>query len=55
MSESGFEGLRGYALVGLGLDVYPVQRVGVGAELRAAFMDGPANATMVTAGLRVRR
>jgi len=48
------EGFQPYMLAGLVLDLYPIRQVGVGAELRAAFMEGPANVTMLTAGLRVR-
>ena len=50
----GFSGARPYALAGLGVDVYPLPGVGVGAEVRPAWMRGPANVSAVEVGVRVR-
>ncbi|OZC02840.1 hypothetical protein [Rubricoccus marinus] len=52
--SSSFSGARPYAVVGLGLDYYPQRSVGIGAEGRAALMDGPANVSSFEVGLRVR-
>lgn len=50
----GFEGALPYALAGLGVDLYPLPGVGIGAEIRPAVMDGPANVSTVEVGVRVQ-
>lgn len=49
-----FSGIAPYGLVGLGVDIYPTKRVGVGGELRGALMNVPSNVSTVEVGLRVR-
>lgn len=48
------EGVRPYAAGGIGLDVYPVPNLGVGAELHIALMEGPANVSSGGVGVRMR-
>ena len=52
--DNSFTGARPYLLAGLGLDVYPLPGIGIGAEVRPALMAGPANVSTAEVGLRVR-
>ena len=49
-----FKGVRPYAHVGLGVDLYPVRPVGVGLEVRLAAGAGEADVSAMEVGLRVR-
>ena len=48
------DGPRGYALATVGVDVHLTRTMGIGADLRIAGMPGPANASSVGLGLRLR-
>ncbi len=49
-----FSGVRPYLVGGIGLDLYLLPGVGLGADVRAALMEGPADISMAELGLRVR-
>lgn len=51
---TGFRGVRPYGLAGLGVSVFVTRAIGVGGDLRVALMEGPANASSGSLGLRVR-
>ena len=49
-----YDGVRPYAVLGLGVDVFPFPALGLGTEVRGVLAKGQAMLSTVEVGLRVR-